>query len=171
MNTNYDRCLLLVLKSEGGYVNNRNDPGGATNYGITQRVYDAWRTAQSVRRVPVITISTGEVRSIYKAQYWDACRCDELPAGVDYLTFDAAVNSGVSRSTKWLQSCVGVTVDGHLGLMTMNAIRGINDRTALVNRLCDKRVGFLHALTTWKFFGKGWANRMKAVRASALAML
>lgn len=169
---NFERALALVLKSEGGFVNNPRDPGGATKYGITQRVYDAWRRRGMLRTMPVATIAMAEVRAIYKAQYWDACRCDELPAGIDYATFDAAVNSGTVTSVMWLQRALpAAPVDGQIGVITLGAVSGLTDRAALIKRLCAQRLTFLHRLKQWLVFGRGWSNRMAAVQAAALAMI
>jgi lysozyme family protein len=169
---NFERALTLVLKSEGKFVNNRHDPGGATNYGITQRVYDAWRRREGLRTLPVATIATAEVRAIYEAQYWDACRCDELPLGIDYMVFDAAVNSGPVQAVKWLQRALPASpTDGHVGLITLGAVAGLGDRAALVRRLCARRLTFLHRLKQWIAFGRGWSNRMASVQAAALAMV
>jgi lysozyme family protein len=168
---NFERALALVLKSEGGFVHNPKDPGGATNCGITQRVYDAWRQREGVRPRPVATIATAEVRAIYRAQYWDACRCDELPPGIDYAAFDAAVNSGTVQAVKWLQRALPASpVDGHIGVITLGAVAGITDRAALIKHLCARRLTFLHRLKQWIVFGPGWSNRMAAVQAAALAM-
>ncbi|KAJ0337308.1 hypothetical protein COL154_014313, partial [Colletotrichum chrysophilum] len=98
-------ALKAVLGFEGGYVNNRHDPGGATNHGITQRVYNAWRKVKGLRSVR--EIAPEEVETIYRTSYADPVRFDDLPAGVDLITFDSAVNSGVSRGAQWLQGAAG----------------------------------------------------------------
>lgn len=169
--SNFPKALMLVLKSEGGYVDNVHDRGGATMQGVTQRVYDAYRATKAMPRRGVSFISPSEVEDIYRAQYWATIKGDDLPPGVDYATFDAAVNSGNVRAAQWLQKAIPtVPVDGHIGLGTVAAAKGINDRVAVVRRLCGYRTGFLHALTNWKYFGRGWANRMRDVQAAAEAM-
>lgn len=167
--SNFPKALALVLKSEGLFVNDKHDPGGATMKGVTQRVYDAYRLNHRINKQGVQFIAPAEVAEIYKLQYWDTVKGDDLPAGVDYATFDAAVNSGIVRAAKWLQQAVPTTVDGHVGLATVAAVKAGNP-TAIVLRLCNARLGFLHALTNWKYFGKGWANRMRDVQAAALDM-
>ena len=146
MQNNFSASLAAVLISEGGYVNNPHDPGGATNKGITQRTYDAWRTKQGRSVNLVGVISSAEVAAIYKAEYWDAIQGDLLPAGVDYAVFDYAVNSGPSRAL--------------YSYTTHKNIDGI----------CDERLAFLKALSSWQYFGKGWSTRIAQVRALAKKM-
>ena len=166
---NFDRCLELVLKHEGGFVNHPRDPGGATNQGVTQAVYDAFRRKRSLATQTVRRILPAEVRAIYRAQYWDAVRGDDLPAGVDYCAFDFAVNSGVSRSAKFLQRAAGVTDDGRVGPATVAAVRG-RDAGDLVSDVCTARLAFLRRLPHWPTFGKGWQRRVDDVRAFAMSM-
>lgn len=169
MDTNFSTALALVLQSEGGYVNNPHDPGGATNKGITQRVYDAYRKFLGQPIGSVKFIGGEEVSSIYRRQYWDAVRGGDLPAGVDYAVFDEAVNSGPVKAITDLQRALGVAADGQLGLVTLTALRSAGGRT-VINKVCDLRLGFLRKLTTWRYFGAGWTNRVAAVRAAALRM-
>lgn len=171
MQDNFQRSLSLVLKSEGGFVDNAHDPGGATNYGITQRVYDAFQRAHGAMLLSVRLIVADTVSRIYRAQYWDAIQGDKLPVPFDYLSFDEAVNSGPVQSIKDLQVCLGVAVDGHLGMVTLGALAGVSDRAGLVRKVCARRMSFLRRLKNWIYFGKGWTNRVNAVQANALAMM
>jgi lysozyme family protein len=171
MQADYDRALAIVFENEGGYVNSPHDPGGETNFGITQRVYTAWRPASHGEALTVRRMSRGAAAAIYRAQYADAIRFDELPPGVDLCTLDEAVNSGPVRAIQDLQRAVGIKADGHLGLLTMQAVAGKNDIAAVVNHMCAQRLGFLRALRNWRYFGKGWGARVTKVRAAALAML
>ena len=104
MKANFDKSLALVLVHEGGYVNHPKDPGGATNRGVTQAVYDAYRKTRGKAGQSVKFITDEEVNAIYKFQYWDRVQGDLLPAGLDYAVFDFAVNSGVGRASKYLQA-------------------------------------------------------------------
>jgi lysozyme family protein len=167
---NFQRCLSLVLKSEGGFVNNAHDPGGATNKGITQAVYDGWRIRQKQFRQSVRNISDAEVQGIYRVQFWDPIHGDDLPAGVDYATFDAVVNSGPVQGAKWLQRAVKVSADGHIGVLTLAAV---NDNSArdVITTVCDQRLTFMHRLKQWFVFGRGWSNRMKLVLSNSLSMV
>jgi lysozyme family protein len=169
MTTNgFARALPRVLAHEGGYVNDPHDPGGATNRGITFRVYDAYRTRKGLPTRDVRNISPAEVSEIYRLQYWDAVKGDELPPGLDYVLFDGAVNSGPAQSIKWLQRALGsVAVDGQIGQATLAAVMAHGRPADLVDRICDRRLAFLQALKTWPRFGKGWRARVEGVRKTA----
>jgi lysozyme family protein len=168
MKSSYDFAIKNVLLHEGGYTNEKSDPGGPTNWGIT--IYDArayWRpnaTANDVRAMPLEV-----AKKIYREKYWDAVEGDKLPAGVDYAVFDYGVNSGVSRAAKVLQHAVGVQVDGHIGPKTIAATVK-TDIPALINVICDERLHFLQGLKIWPVYKNGWSRRVKEVRAAALHM-
>lgn len=173
MKANFARSLKAVLAHEGGYVNHVADPGGPTNYGVTQRVYDAFRARRGEKPRTVRLIDKAEVEAIYRAQYWDAVRGDDLPSGVDYAVFDGAVNSGPVRSIKWLQASLKTyrgAIDGQIGLATLRAIAEDDDNDALIDRMLDRRLTFLRALRTWPVFGRGWGKRVSGVRAMGKAM-
>jgi lysozyme family protein len=163
----FDHWLPHILKHEGGYVNHPKDPGGATNKGIIQRTYDSWRDRQSLPRQSVRSISDSEVSAIYRRDYWDAIRGNELPAGVDYCVFDFAVNSGINRASKFLQEVARVPADGKIGPATLAAVNAL-DPAHVINSLCDARMAFLRGLGTFPTFGKGWTRRVSEVRALAL---
>lgn len=169
MRSNFDKALAAVLAHEGGYVNHPKDPGGATNRGVTQTVYNDWRVANGLAEKNVRDISDAEVMAIYKRRYWDAVRGDDLPAGVDYCLFDFAVNSGTSRAARYLQEAVGVDVDGKIGPVTIGAAKAEFPQD-LISAICDARMAFLKRLTTFATFGKGWSRRVEDVRCKARAM-
>jgi lysozyme family protein len=167
MKANFDKSLALVLVHEGGYVNHPKDPGGATNRGVTQAVYDAYRKTRGKAGQSVKFITDEEVNAIYKFQYWDRVQGDLLPAGLDYAVFDFAVNSGVGRASKYLQAVLGVAQDGQIGARTLAAITNPSNA---INALCDRRMSFLRNLRTFLTFGKGWTRRVTDVRKHALEM-
>ena len=166
---NFGKCLAMVLAHEGGFVNDPDDPGGATNKGVTQAVYDNWRKVQRRNPASVKDISVNEIAGIYKMLYWDRVRGDELPSGLDYAVFDFAVNSGVIRAASFLQAIVGVNTDGVIGMQTFLALnqRKVED---VIVALCGKRQGFLEKLKIFWKFGKGWTSRITEVKAVALQM-
>lgn len=107
---------------------------------------------------------------ICRRHFWNAVKDDELPAGLDLVAFDAAVNSGPARGAKWLQGAVDAVPDGKIGTATIAAARKA-DTPAAIHRACDARTDFLRSLGTWKTFGKGWgASRVDDVRSTALLM-
>lgn len=158
--TSWPKAKQWTLAYEGGYVNDPDDPGGPTNKGITQRVYDAYRKRLGEPLQSVRLITAAEVDAIYRSQYWDAVRGDDLPAGLDFALWDFAVNSGTSRAIKELQKIVGTKVDGVIGERTLAKIKGVNDQVALVTRLCEARLDFCKKLKGWKKYGKGWQRRI-----------
>lgn len=170
MRSNFNEALKAVLVHEGGYSNHPKDPGGATMKGVTQRVYDAYRRNNGQQVQSVRNISEAELEGIYYQQYWIMVRGDQLPGGLDYATFDYAVNSGPSRAIKHLQGVLGVTVDGVPGNATLAAANS-GDVASHVNKLCDRRLAFVKSLETWPTFGKGWTSRIAGARAKALSMV
>jgi lysozyme family protein len=169
MRQNFAASLAAVLKHEGGFSNHPKDPGGATNFGVTQRIYDAWRSNNGKPKQSVKDIARDEVETIYYQQYWMMARGDQLPAGVDYAIFDYAVNSGPSRAIKDLQKTLGTKIDGIPGNVTLAAIEAA-EPVKLINDLCDRRMAFLKGISTYGTFGRGWSTRVSQVRSLALGM-
>lgn len=168
MKANFDLCLREVLRHEGGYVDHPADPGGATNRGITIGTYAQWK-GRKVTKDELRAISDAEVAAIYKRNYWDKVRGDDLPSGLDLVAFDAAVNSGPARGARWLQQALGVTADGKIGPATL-ARAHASYAPAVIERAVGFRLAFLRGLKTWQHFGKGWSRRVEDVRVTALAM-
>lgn len=168
MKDNFPSALKQILIYEGGYVNNRFDPGGETNRGVTQAVYNAWRKSRKQAIQSVKFISDAEVAAIYKQNYWDAVKGDSLASGVDLATFDYAVNSGVGRASKALQAAAGVPQDGIIGPQTIAAAN--KNPTATITNLCNARLAFLKSLSTWKVFGKGWNSRVASLKTVSIVM-
>lgn len=166
---NFEACLRHVLKHEGGYVNHPKDPGGATNKGITIAVFRKFvkrnGTIEDLKR-----ITDEQVAKVYRSQYWNRVRGDDLPAGLDLAVFDFAVNSGPVRATKYLQAIIGATADGVIGPKTLEAVRAWKDARGLIKALCAARKKFLKQLSTYPIFGRGWSARVKLVETEALAM-
>jgi len=165
MKENYAQALKQVLKYEGGKVDDPRDPGGRTAFGVTQNTYNAWRKKQNLPIVDVFTISQNEVAAIYRQEYWDRIRGDDLPAGVDFAVFDFAVNSGVSKAAKTLQSVVGVTQDGVIGPATIQAAKNY-----VAMAVTNKRLSFMQSLSIWSTFGRGWSARIADVKNQILAL-
>ena len=163
--SSWPTAFAALLKHEGGYVNHPQDPGGRTNLGVTQRVWEEWichpATEEDMR-----ALTPGMVEPLYRKRYWDKVRGDDLPAGVDLAVFDYSVNSGPGRAAKTLQEVVGVAADGAIGPKTMAATRAM-DAVEVINGICNARLEFLRGLPTWPTFGKGWWARVEGVRRQA----
>ena len=140
-----------------------------TNLGVTKKVWEEW-VGHPVDETTMRALGPADVAPLYKANYWDKIKGDDLPAGVDYVCFDLAVNSGVGRAAKTLQKAVGVTADGAIGPATMAAVGTQNPRT-LATEVCEIRLAFLQSLPTWGTFGKGWGRRVQEVEKTAFEMV
>ena len=168
MNTNWDACFNHLIKHEGGYVNHPSDPGGRTNLGITQAVWENW-VDRPVTEEEMKALTKDMVKPLYKDLYWERVKGDKWPSGVDYCVFDAAVNSGVRRASQWLQSALGVTADGSIGPQTL-AIASVTSPATIITNFSAQRLKFLQGLSTWPTFGKGWERRVNEEKAAALSM-
>jgi len=169
MKENWQKAFEQMLASEGGYVHHPSDPGGRTNLGVTQRVWEEWVGRESNEK-EMRSLTPEMVEPLYKRKFWDAVRGNELPAGISYLIFDFAVNAGVGRSIKTLQSAIGVTPDGGFGPMTMAAVQAI-DPVELIEKFSQGKEDFYRSLNTFETFGKGWLNRVAAVKVKATSLL
>ena len=114
MQENYDKCIETILHHEGGYVNHPSDPGGETNLGVTLKVYEVWCAEQDIEQKDMRDLIVEDVAPIYKKNYWDRVKGDQLPAGLDLCVFDFGVNAGTGRSAKYLQTMIGTVADGAL---------------------------------------------------------
>jgi lysozyme family protein len=169
MISNWQKSFELMLKSEGGYVNNPADPGGMTNLGVTKATWENWVGRES-DEAEMRGLTPEKVEPLYKKKYWDAVRADELPVGLDYLMFDFGVNAGPGRAIKVMQSAVGVTPDGGFGPMTLAAVQAI-DPVELIEKFSQAKEDFYRSLGTFATFGKGWLNRVADVKVKANSML
>jgi len=146
----FDQAFDVLIKHEGGYVDHPSDPGGRTNYGISQRAYPS----EDIRNMTL-----ERAKQIYRRDYWDACRCDELRGDIGFHVFDAAVNSGVRRASLWLQAAAGATPDGKIGPQTIAAANAM-DPSDVVRMISGIRLRFMTDLSTWPSFGRGWTRRI-----------
>lgn len=163
----FSEALAYILMEEGGFVDDPRDRGGATNKGVTQAVYDAWRRESGEPQQSVRLINVSEVKAIYRRNYWAPVRGDDLPRGLDYAVFDFAINSGPSRAARFLQVAVGAVADGIIGPRTIEAI---GNPLAAIDALCDRRQAYLEGLSDFASFGDGWTARVIRVRDRAKAM-
>jgi len=165
----FEAALAHVFHWEGGFSDHPADPGGATNFGITQATLAAWR-GTPVSREDVRALTRQGAGAIYRARYWETCRCDELPAGVDVMVFDAAVNHGPRQAALFLQRALGVADDGAIGPRTL-AAAARQDASQTVCEIAARRMVFYARLNTFPSFGLGWARRLMStvIEAAALA--
>lgn len=169
MKENFAKAMQVELVYEGGKNDDPIDPGGRTNQGITQRVFSAYCLRKGLPVRDVFTMTSAERDEIYKTQYADLVKFDDLPPGVDLVIFDGAINSGVGQSIKWAQRSLGLTADGVLGAVTMQAIQNHPDHDRLIADICERRLAFLQALKTFYRFGGGWTKRVNTLKAKGQA--
>lgn len=156
---NFGNVMDVIFHHEGGYVNHPSDPGGATNFGISQRSYP---------KEDIRNMTRARAAEIYRRDFWSAVQGDELPAGLDLVAMDAAVNSGSKRGAMWLQAALGVAEDGFIGAKTLDAARKADAKA--IDRAIQMRMMFLRGLSTWPKFGKGWSRRLSETQAEAHRM-
>lgn len=143
-----------TLELEGGYVNDPNDSGGVTKYGISKKAYPDLD-------IPNLTLA--QAMEIYRRDYWERCKCDYIPDALSVAVFDFAVNSGIKTAIKKLQIALGVTADGIIGNQTVGACNRLPIKKVLDDYM-DLRLDYLMSLKSWKHFGKGWGNRVERTK-------
>lgn len=176
----FDECFKLVLDSEGGYSDNTDDKGGKTNWGITEATLSAAFKVGIVSHNNIKDLTVEEAKTIYKVNYWDKCKCDDLPKPLDLYVFDTAVNCGVGTSAKFLQEVINkavganiLAVDGIIGAMTIGAVEGWLSRYKadctfpvlfLCNLFMDRRLQYYSNIVAKNgsqlVFLRGWLNRV-----------
>lgn len=153
----FDTAFERVLGHEGGYVNDRRDPGGETKFGISKRAYP---------QEDIAALTIERAREIYRRDYWGPAGCDAVPDAVKLPLFDLAVNSGVRTAVRLLQRACGVPVDGVLGPQTIQATSSM-PAPRLVARLVAHRLHMMTDLASWDDFGRGWARRVASLLLEA----
>lgn len=167
MNQNFERCMEMLLVHEGGFVNGNKigDPGGLTNMGITKRTYDEFH-GSDIDEEGMRELTVEDVLPIYRRNYWERCRCQDLPSGVDWAVMDACVNHGTGRAAKFLQRAVMVNQDGSIGPLTLMAVAE-NDPEEIIEKLAEYRDAFYRSLSTFETFGRGWIRRNEETKEQA----
>jgi len=166
---NYQKCLETILHHEGGYVNHPKDPGGETNLGVTKRVYEEWGGTKDMKDLLV-----EDVAPIYKKNYWDRVKGDDLPSGLDLCVFDFGVNAGTGRAAKYLQNLVGAGADGAIGPGTLGKVNAYVEEHGVeetIKKYQEARQGYYESLSTFETFGRGWTRRVTETTELALKMV
>jgi lysozyme family protein len=162
----FETVVHMVLEHEGGYVNHPSDPGGETKYGISKRAYPD---------VDIAELTEDDAADLYKRDYWDRIKGDDLPVGVACVVMDYAVNSGISRASKALQSVCGIANgDGIIGPSSLNAVWVTVKNTSeedVINAVTTQRQEFIRALSIYDTFGKGWERRIDETRGKAMELI
>ena len=167
------KLVPFILSKEGGYVNDKDDSGGATNFGITLAT---WRKVGYdkngdgvINEKDIKLLTEDDFNRVFKRNYWDACKADQIKdQSVANLLVDFAYNSGVARVSKVIQKIVGVTADGISWSKTINAINNYpRGQRQLFATLRQRRINYLNGIVianpTQKKFYNGWMNRVNAI--------
>ena len=165
MSNKFSEALEVILHHEGGYVNHPKDPGGETNLGVTKRVYEDFGGEKEMK-----DLTKEDVEPIYKKNYWDRVKGDDLPEGLDLCIFDFAVNAGPGRAAKFIQRLVNTTVDGGIGPNTLGKIKEYVDHYGInqtIESYALMRQNYYESLSNFDTFGKGWTRRVSEVTEKA----
>jgi lysozyme family protein len=147
----FDRAFKLIIGHEGGYVDDPVDPGGETKWGISRRAYPG-------RDIKNMTLTTA--KQIYRADYWDKCRCAQMPWSLAVMIFDCAVNQGPGVAIKYLQDAVGTTPDGQIGPVTLQALAAAQgDGYVLSREVALDRIMRYTSTDNFGRYGRGWIRR------------
>lgn len=163
----FAQVLTETLRHEGGWADHPKDPGGATMKGVTLATYQDYKPGAT--KADLRAITDADLKAIYREGYWDKVRGEDLPAGVDMVVFDIAVNSGPRRAAEWLQEAVGAVQDGIIGDKTLAKVKAADARS-VIDTLDKRRDRFYRSLGNWTTFGKGWTARRLAVTKRAREM-
>lgn len=173
MKENFDKSFELVIGHEGGFTKDRKDRGNWTTGIIGKGFLKGTKYGVSAMAYPNLDIENltlDQAKEIYLSDYWLKVNADALPAGLDYLAFDMAVNHGVDRSAKLIQEAVGAIPDGAIGPRTLERITK-RDVATILREVAARRMVFYANIKTFKDYGLGWSRRTMDSLATALGWL
>lgn len=159
--TAFSRALAIILNQEGGYTDDAADPGGRTRHGITEAVARRHGYTGLMHEFPLDLAS-----EIYRANYWDACRCDDLPWPLALYVFDAAVNQGADSAIRMLQRALDTVQDGLIGQQTQALAKASTPWHHA--RFMAGRALRYQATRGFDRFGAGWFTRLFSIAAEAV---
>lgn len=154
----FDYAVNQVIQEEGGFVNDAQDPGGATNMGITLATLSTWRNA-TCTAADVQALTQEEAEKIYKSLYWDKVQGDSLKPAVALLLFDAAINHGVGMAVKLAQRALRVADDGVIGPQTMRSLNVVDPHDFITDFMAQRALLYV-AQPGFSHFGQGWMHRL-----------
>ena len=149
-------CVPIILKWEGGLHTDPNDPGGTTNFGISQRAYP---------NLNISTLTVTDAEQIYYNDYWLASGCKLMPSGnLDLFLFNFSVTSGVAEAIRCLQRMLGVNADGNFGPITKAAL--VRYPAAQQTNYMTQCVRSYEQDADYALYANGWLNRLFAIAAT-----
>ncbi len=167
---NFERAQAIIKVYEGGYVDDPKDPGGATNFGITQATLARWRKRQ-VTKSEVAAMTYEEAKDIYFAEYWSRSSCDAMPGPLALPVYNIAVHAGVGTAALFLQRALNqngaaVSIDGGIGGETLGAVAQA-PLPELISDLIDLYEAKLRAHPNFAHFKNGFLGRVSKLRVEA----
>ena len=164
MTDNFDRAFQYALGNEGGYSNHKADSGGATKYGITLATLSRWRGTVCTP-TEVQLLQRDEAKAIYKANYWDVIKGDQIgDLVIATVLFDAAILFGTHAVIKLAQEVFGVMTDGVIGKVTLAMLNRRDGQASFVlglqGKLKDRVKAIVEEYPKNKVFQDGWINRL-----------
>lgn len=162
--------LAFTLHEEGGYVDDPEDTGGITDFGITLCNWRAFMGDPEADGNDLRKLTPGQKSAFYGAMYWNPVRGDDLPPALDLMTFDHGVNAGTARSAMLLQQALGVPQDGHIGSQTL-AVAHRAVRSVVLDTLAHLQETFYRTRPAFGHFGAGWLARLGRRTRTARALL
>jgi len=148
--TNLEKALTLVFGAEGGYVNDPQDPGGETKYGISKRAHP---------NVDIKNLTMADAAGIYAAEYWNVPRCDDWAWPLCAYVFDTAVLQGPTTAIRLLQKAAGLSQTGILPRNQVVAIQRRDQRELCGMFLADRALRFT-GTKNFDHYGRGWFKRL-----------
>ena len=173
---NFDKAFELVIGAEGGYTKDPNDRGNwtggeigrgellGTKYGISASTYG---TSLAKQGKTIAGLTVDDAKAIYKRDWWDKMRCDDLPDKFRYPLFSAAINCGMRTAVKWLQQSIGAKDDGAVGADTIKCANTCNIQWSLngfYERWMDRYNTIVKRDPTQAKYLNGWRNRVEEVK-------
>jgi lysozyme family protein len=146
---NFDEAFDRLMGHEGGYVNDANDPGGETKWGISKRSYPA---------LSIKDLTREQAKEIYRTDFWNRIGV-ALPKSIMFQVFDAAINHGPGNAVRMAQRAVGVADDGYWGPRSNSALFALDENDVLMLFLAE-RGEYMAKLSTFPSFGRGWMLRI-----------
>lgn len=160
MTESFDKAFTLLMALEGGHVNDPHDAGGETSYGISHAQYPD---------VDIAHLTQDTAKTIYRRDFWDKYRCGDMPWPIGYVFFDCVVNHNPANPIRWMQTNLGVMVDGNIGPRTIAATQSCRDPVYIATEMTIKRIEYVKTLPSYPQFGKGWHARHTRALSAAIS--
>jgi lysozyme family protein len=170
----FPTAFKFTLGREMGFSNDPNDPGGATNLGITQATLDDAHERISGLPLDVRDLTQDDQARIYQTMFWTPVAGDLVPNWAALALFDAGVNSGPATAVQWLQQALGVNADGRLGNATQVALLKCDARATLREFHARRAANYMNEIARAPLentFALGWSRRLLLVHDTAAAQI